>query len=155
METYCERCGSFMEGDICKVCSSNEKMTSYQQPQQYISYQQPQQYITYQQPQQLQYSQQQLQCNKGQVGLVSFGKRIYRFSYVVLISLIICIAISFIVYFFNVHYFFRISSIGYMVAVDTKNYNKNDLQYLKSCWDSLGTRYTQYSLYERNQYYNS
>lgn len=71
--------------------------------------------------------------------LAMLGKSLLRRSKVILVLLILCCLTSLLCYLFKEYRFFRVTAMGYMVAVETKHYDINKLHYLISCWDVIRT----------------
>lgn len=76
---------------------------------------------------------------------LSFAKKIYRSSEAMfVICIFLCLAIL-AVYACNVKRLFRITAPGCMLAVETKYYRQEELEYMMNCWNYM--RYgTQYNL---------
>lgn len=76
--------------------------------------------------------------------MISFGKKIYKQSEAAFAVLVVgCLGI-FLWYILKQYKFIRVSSAGCTVALETKYYPINQLEYMISCWN--------YMRYGNNQY---
>lgn len=69
--------------------------------------------------------------------MITFGKQLIRHSEFVFALLVIGCLVVFLSYFFRTYRFMRITSAGCIVALETKYYHINQLEYLISSWNYL------------------